>query len=370
MYRDGYADSNNTSSPDPGRATGGFCAVGGAPAGAASAAGAAVALVAARGRLWRSRVGAAGRDGDDDPTVRGAGRLLAGAAVRGAGARVPRAPRSSRPRQQLVEGDRATASGRPSASRSSSRFGPYRPDVDCEFNGRREPVQRLLRRRRHLLTPVELDYQFFHRFGSLAVGVGAGYFSRHRPAPVGERHRASSSGDQSTLKVVPITLSRGLPLRLLPRTRQVPAGAVRQAGAGLGVLADHRRQRRDRARSQRRTGRGGTLGWHAPSGWRWCWTSSIPDAAREFDVGPGRQPHRDACSSSATTTSRAWASRTACTSATPTGRWACCSSFEPSRACARWRAGRRVRRHRLSRLAAPGRAAHRPGRRWKKPSAR
>ena len=62
---------------------------------------------------------------------------------------------------------------------------------------------------------------------------------------------------------------------------------LRQAGARLRVLADHRRQRRDRHRRPGGTGRGGTLGWHAAARAALVLDFFDPESARSFDADMG-----------------------------------------------------------------------------------
>ncbi len=182
VYRDGYADSNNTSSPDPGGASGGFCAVGVRRPGWRSGLGALAVLgLGAAARLRRAA--GAGKAADDRPALGGWRCWPA-----------PRSPRSpSRPaRAQDFASEAAIVEGEGNRFRSPQRFafeltfGPYRPDVDSEFNGRRDPYNQFFGGGHELLMRGELDYQFFHRYGSLGVGLGAGYFSVTGRSPVAD----------------------------------------------------------------------------------------------------------------------------------------------------------------------------------------
>lgn len=72
------------------------------------------------------------------------------------------------------------------------KLGPYRPALDDNARlGGRTPFSDLFGERddlagaapsRGLLTQGEIDYQFFHGFGTLAVGLSAGYYWRSAPA--------------------------------------------------------------------------------------------------------------------------------------------------------------------------------------------
>ena len=165
-------------------------------------------------------------------------------------------------------------------------FGPYRPDIDSEFNGARTPYRNYFGSGQNLLTRIELDYQFWHRYGSIAAAVGVGYFSVTGNSPVANG-TGLPSGDQSQLKVIPCSLSavyrfdsflqeRGFPL--------VPFGKIGldwaywQNTDGNGNISD--------AGSGGR-GRGGTLGWHVAGGIALVLDFLDPDASHDFDQDLG-----------------------------------------------------------------------------------
>jgi len=165
-------------------------------------------------------------------------------------------------------------------------FGPYRPDIDGEFNGVRHPYADYFGNGQHLLMRTELDYQFLHRFGSLAAGIGIGYFSVTGTAPVANG-TGLPSGDTSNLKVVPVSLSAVYRFDYLLETRNIPLVPFGKLGLdwaywqitdGNGNIAvdgggDH--------------GRGGTFGWHAAAGVALMLDFIDPDAARDFDQDLG-----------------------------------------------------------------------------------
>ncbi len=70
----------------------------------------------------------------------------------------------------LVEGDSYNRYRSPQRFAFELTFGPYRPDIDCEFSGGRAPYTDYFGSGQHLLTRVEFDYQFWHRYGSIAAG--------------------------------------------------------------------------------------------------------------------------------------------------------------------------------------------------------
>ena len=176
---------------------------------------------------------------------------------------------------------------RPGKYRSPERFafqlsfGPYRPDIDSEFSSR-TPYRDYYGGGRHLLSQAELDYIVFHQMGSLAIGLGVGFFQVSGSAPIAGPS-GTLSGDQSTLTVVPTTLSavyrfdhflvtRNFPL--IPYGKLGLDWAYWQITDGNGEIATD---------SRGGNGRGATLGWHAAIGVALILDMFDPEAARNFD---------------------------------------------------------------------------------------
>lgn len=167
------------------------------------------------------------------------------------------------------------------------RFGPYRPDVDSEFEGSgRTPYQKFYGDDNRLMMQLELDYQLFQKFGSAGIGVGIGYFSATAKA-FDATGLGSRTADDSTLKIIPLSLlavyrfdmlyeRRGIPL--VPYAKlglayaywQVTDGNDEIATDGIGAEA-----------------RGGTLGWQGALGISLVLDFIDPDSARAFDSEMG-----------------------------------------------------------------------------------
>jgi len=166
------------------------------------------------------------------------------------------------------------------------RFGPYLPDVDGEFNGTRHPYRDYYGSDSHLLTQTEFDYEIFHRFGTVAIGAGIGYYSVSATSPVADGS-GQPSGDKSTFKIFPISLSavyrfdyflerRGFPL--------VPFGKVGVDWAYWQITDGNDEIATD---GRGGCGRGGTPGWHAAAGLALALDFFDPEAARDFDSDLG-----------------------------------------------------------------------------------
>jgi hypothetical protein len=205
---------------------------------------------------------------------------IAGAALAPRGARA----QTFADEANIVEGEHPFRS--PQRFAFELRFGPYRPDVDGEFNGARTPYKDFFGDDQHLLTQIEVDYEFFHAFGTLGVGLGFGYFSVTGDSPLADGS-GQTSGDTSTLKMVPMSLmavyrfdrllvTRGFPL--VPYGKLGLDYAYWQITDGNGEIATDGMGGR---------GRGGTFGWHAAAGLALVLDMFDPEAARDFDSDLG-----------------------------------------------------------------------------------
>jgi len=170
------------------------------------------------------------------------------------------------------------------------KFGPYRPDVDSEFPqsgpNMRTPYKDYFGNGRHLYSALELDWQLFHKFGSIGVGAGVGYFSVTGTAPAGNG-TGLPSGDTSGFTVVPVSFSAIYRFDHFLETRNIPLVPFGKIGLdwaywqitdGNGEIAHD---------NMGDTGRGGTLGWHASAGLALVLDWLDPEAARDFDSDIG-----------------------------------------------------------------------------------
>jgi hypothetical protein len=166
------------------------------------------------------------------------------------------------------------------------RFGPYKPDVDSEFNGARAPYQDFFGSGNKLLTQIEFDYELWHRLGTIAVGAGVGYFSASAPAPLGTG-TGLSSNDSSTFKIVPVSVSAVYRFDYFLETRGFPVVPFGKLGLNWAYwqITDGNDEIATDGRNG--TGRGGTLGWHAAAGLAFVLDWVDPEAARSFDADMG-----------------------------------------------------------------------------------
>jgi len=165
-------------------------------------------------------------------------------------------------------------------------FGPYRPNVDSEFNGKRDPYNAYFGSGNHLMMRASLEYQFWHRYGTLAAGLGAGYFTVTGTAPVADGS-GLPSGDQSTLKVVPFSLSAIYRFDYFLETRKIPLVPFGKLGLDYAYWSISDGNGNIAVDSTGGHARGGTPGWHVGAGLALVIDFLDPDAAHDFDEDLG-----------------------------------------------------------------------------------
>jgi len=166
------------------------------------------------------------------------------------------------------------------------RFGPYSPDVDAEFQSAAEPPHyKYFLNKKKLLFQLELDYQFFHAFGSAAVGLQAGYF--REGAQSYDVQGIDRSGDHTALSLFPGAVQ--LVYRMDVPAKRLGIPLVPYAKAGLSYtywrITD---ANGDTARGDDGSkGRGGTPGWQAAAGLAIMLDWIDPASARALDAETG-----------------------------------------------------------------------------------
>jgi hypothetical protein len=177
------------------------------------------------------------------------------------------------------------------------RFGPYRPDVDSEFSGSTgaTPYTTMFGGKRHLMSQLELDWQFFQAFGSLAAGVAIGYYSQSASAFIADSTGAcvrdstgacERSGDTTSLRLIPIAAllvyrcdvaAEHWSIPLVPYAKLGLNYTFWQINDGNGNVPDYRGGH----------GSGGTAGWQAAAGISLLLDFLDPSATRSLDMETG-----------------------------------------------------------------------------------
>ena len=149
------------------------------------------------------------------------------------------------------------------------RLGPYRPDIDSGLGNGATPHATVFGNGTHLLYQLEVDYEVLQSFGTLAVGVGAGYFRETAKAFVGNRDGTSTaerSSDDTALRLIPISLVAVYRMDVMAEQWRVPL--VPYVKLGLNYTFWKATDGNDdvAVSTQGARGAGGTAGWLATAG--------------------------------------------------------------------------------------------------------
>jgi hypothetical protein len=191
------------------------------------------------------------------------------------------APGAAGPTKQVTEIDEPLKRRSPQWIAFELKLTPYVPDIDQSsgLGPGREPFRELFQPQGQtgqppprLLTQLELDVEFFHRFGTLAVGATAGFYRRTShsfqfqpdgsPCIVGSCVR---SGDETALNIIPLSLLFIYRFDVLAERYHVPfvpyvklglayyIWVIQGGGGGVATFTD--------ADGNVSEGYGGTFGW-------------------------------------------------------------------------------------------------------------
>jgi hypothetical protein len=166
------------------------------------------------------------------------------------------------------------------------RLGPYRPDVDSEFSGAAHPHRDLFGTKRRVMTQLELDYQFFQGFGSVAVGLSLGYF--RQSAKAFELNSTARSSDTTKLSLTPMALLLIYRFDVAAKRWDIPLVPYAKIGINYTVWSiTDVNGKVATSNTASGKGRGGTAGWQAAAGVALGLNWLDPGSAREFDTETG-----------------------------------------------------------------------------------
>lgn len=116
------------------------------------------------------------------------------------------------------------------------RFGPYRPNVDDEFDGGATPYGDIFGDDTRYLIGIEIDWQALRipHFGSLGPGFGYGYTKATAPAPL-ESDPSRNSAERTGLWVMPMYAAAVLRVDVLARDFGVPLVPYGKAGLSYAL---------------------------------------------------------------------------------------------------------------------------------------
>ncbi len=162
-------------------------------------------------------------------------------------------------------------------------LGGYRPNVDSEFGGS-GPFNTVFGGGRALMFRLDVAYSLFVDYGSLDLGIGAGYTQK---TGKGQLPTGGAAPDDTSLKIIPTRLTLTYRFDVLAnRYRWFPLTPYARVSLdrynwwvtnGLG----------DTAKAGDRSGRGATNGYSFSGGVAFLLDAIDPDLAREMDRDTG-----------------------------------------------------------------------------------
>jgi hypothetical protein len=163
----------------------------------------------------------------------------------------------------------------------------YRPNIDAEFGGAATPYRDIFGTGRGWMYRVQVANSLYSGFGTLDLGLGAGWFERTGKGLIGQGFNGAGtpSGDDTSLRIVPVSLS--LTYRLDRFVDTVPLAPYARASlehyqwwvtSGSGGTARV---------TGGPSGQGGTNGWSAALGVCFLLDFLDPTLGREMDRDTG-----------------------------------------------------------------------------------
>jgi hypothetical protein len=167
------------------------------------------------------------------------------------------------------------------------RLGPYVPGIDSEFTGPAEsrPHRRYFGTKRRVMAQLEVDYQFFHAFGSAAIGLQLGYF-RETASAVAES-TGQASADTTALSLWPITLCLVYRMDVLATRWQIPIVPYVKLGLSDTIWSITDANDGISTPGAGGRGRGATPGWMAAGGIALLLDWIDPQSTRAMDSETG-----------------------------------------------------------------------------------
>lgn len=167
------------------------------------------------------------------------------------------------------------------------RFGPYRPNVDNEFNGSAAPYQQIFGTKKRYLIGLELDWQALRipMVGTFGPGIGWGYTTASGSALLTDGSGGRAAQDTS-LSVMPMYAVGVLRVDVLARQTPVPLVAYAKAGFGYALWWSSSGGSTSHA-ADGRVARDASYGYQFALGGMFLLDSIDQDAAIEMDNATG-----------------------------------------------------------------------------------
>jgi len=189
---------------------------------------------------------------------------------------------------QVIEGERDRGRhASPQHFAFELKFGPYKPDIDSEFEGTgRTPYKDFFGSSRKLMTTMEFDYELIRHVGTAALGVGIGYFKETGNNLTADG-AANVTSDTSSLRLLPFSLSAIYRFDVAYERYKVPLVPYGKLGLDYVYWTIHNGNGQVPSDPTGGSGQGGTLGWHATVGLSLVLDFFDQNSANQFDEDLG-----------------------------------------------------------------------------------
>jgi hypothetical protein len=167
------------------------------------------------------------------------------------------------------------------------KFGNYTPDIDSEGV---DAYSTIFDDKSMFMTRIELDWQLFQGFGSIAIGGEFGYAQVTGNAVAVDT--SDTTTDETQFKMIPLSLSLIYHLDIMAVKWRFPVVPFFKAGIdyciwwindGLDETSSYSVTDPDTGKSEKFEGTGDTWGWHVATGVKFLLDNFAPQMAQTFD---------------------------------------------------------------------------------------
>ncbi len=178
---------------------------------------------------------------------------------------------------------KAPAKESPRQFMAEIKFGPWRPDVDKEFKTK-TPWKDTFGSGLNLITMLEIDWEFFHKVGVIALGGSVGY---SQASGHGLLEDGTKSSDSTKFHLMPLGLSLIYRFDYLAQRYRFPFVPYVKGGLDAYLWWALNGQGDVSKAADGVSGKGATFGGHATAGLMFLLDALAPMMAQTFDTELG-----------------------------------------------------------------------------------
>lgn len=193
----------------------------------------------------------------------------------------------ARARAQVIETE-SQYHGSPQHFAFELKFGPYKPDIDSEFPAasNRHPYADFFGTGRRLMSAAEFEWEIIRHVGTVAVGVGMGYFKES-----GYNRLAANTNDvtadTTSLRLLPFSLSGIYRFDLAYERFRIPVVPYGKLGFDYVYWTVKNGNGEVSKDPTGGSGQGGSWGWHSTVGLSLILDAFDQSASHDFDEEMG-----------------------------------------------------------------------------------